>query len=127
MKRAVVALALAVVLLAVPVEAVAAPNAVPATRLGVTVVPITADTLKPEECAGIALSNIVVGSGTFSGTGLNDLILGGPGPDRITGSGGDDCILGGGGDDNIRGNSGRDVCLGGAGRNTYSNCQITSG
>jgi Ca2+-binding RTX toxin-like protein len=83
----------------------AAPNAIPETGIEDSIVqnPITPNDLKPSECAALNLTNIVVGSGTFSGTNNNDLILGSSGADVIEGRGGDDCILGGGQDDDLRG------------------------
>ena len=56
---------------------------------------ITANMLKPAECAGLDLTRIVNGSGTFSGTPENDLITGSVGIDTVDGLGGNDCILGG--------------------------------
>ena len=46
--------------------------------------------------------------GVIEGTDDIDVIVGGPGPDRIDGLGGDDIICGGGGDDIIDGGSGHD-------------------
>lgn len=83
----------------------AASSAIPETGIDDSIVqnPIAPNDLKPSECAALDLTNIVVGSGTFSGTNNNDLILGSSGADVIEGRGGDDCILGGGQDDDLRG------------------------
>ena len=101
----------------------AATNQIPASRMKDIRIPITANSLKPAECAGLNLTNVVVGSGTFEGTNGSDLILGRAGDDTIDGLDGDDCILGGGGDDAINGGGGNDACIGGAGRNTLANCK----
>ena len=81
---------------------------------------ITANDLKPPECAGLNLTAIVTGSGTFQGTAANELILGSANADNIRGRGGDDCILGGRRGDTLRGNQGNDVILGGRGRDTIN-------
>lgn len=106
-------------ILASVITAVAAANTVPPSRLTDQSRPITANDLKPPECAALNLTNIVVGSGNFEGTFGNDLILGSPNSDDIRGRFGDDCILGGGGDDTIVGDQGTDVCIGGPGNDTF--------
>lgn len=111
--------ALALVLGVTVVTALTATNTVPATSLGKTTQPITANDLKPAACAGISLSAVVVGSGTFNGTGASELILGSAGVDTIRGQGGSDCILAGGGNDSLRGDGGTDVCIGGPGTDTF--------
>lgn len=50
-----------------------------------------------------------------TGTGGDDLILGGPDDDHLTGGGGNDCIYGGAGDDLIEGGQGYDELHGGDG------------
>jgi Ca2+-binding RTX toxin-like protein len=97
-------------------------NTIPASHLGSTSSIINADALKPVECAGIAITNIIIDSGNIKGTTQNDLILGSPGVDKINGKGGIDCILGGGGDDDIAGTGAGDVCIGGPGNDTFSKC-----
>lgn len=98
----------------------AAVTTVAGSRASLSQFAVTPNALKPPQCAGISLTNLVVGSGTFDGTNGNDLILGGPGPDTIRGLGGDDCIVGGGGNDNLQGGEGNDVILGGPGADTIS-------
>jgi Ca2+-binding RTX toxin-like protein len=66
---------------------------------------VSANDLKPSECASIDLSAKVEGSGTINGTGASELILGSSGPDTINGGGGDDCIVAGGGNDDLTGDS----------------------
>jgi Ca2+-binding RTX toxin-like protein len=122
-------------------SAVAASNTVPLTRADKDSMGLSANELKPLQCSGITLTNIVdIGAGE-TGTGANDLILGTPGNDPvIRGGAGDDCILGGGGNDRRRffffpglfgdggndvliGGPGTDVCFGGAGSDSYYGCE----
>ncbi len=93
----------------------AAENIVPSSTIGYASVPITANQLKPPQCAALDLTNYIVitGNGAIHGTVGNDLILGSPGKDNIHGGAGDDCIVGGGGGDQIFGDAGNDVCIGG--------------
>ena len=109
------------------VSASAASNTVPATHLGQQVNPITANDLKPPECAGLNLTDIVVCSGgNCNGTGANELLLGTSAGERIRGRGGTDCIVGGGGDDQLVGNGSKgDVCIGGPGNDTFQTCEAT--
>src|SRR5690349_138061 len=91
-------------------SAQAAANNVPVSgRLDATIA-LTANQLKPAECAGLNLATLVVASGAVSGSSGNDLILGSTAVDTIRGSSpavnnadGDDCILGGGGGDTLLG------------------------
>jgi Ca2+-binding RTX toxin-like protein len=116
--------AVVIICLASVGSSLAAGNAVPASRAGLSISAINANALKPAACASLNLTGIVVGSSSFSGSGGNDLILGGSAADTIRGGGGIDCILGGGGDDNITGNNGS-VCIGGPGNDTFKNCTTT--
>ena len=97
------------------VTAVAAANTVPPSNAGSSTRPITANDLKPPECAALALTAIVAGSGTFSGSSAAELILGSGGADIISGNSGNDCMLGGSGNDTVNGDGGADVLIGGAG------------
>ncbi|MCJ7565938.1 MAG: hypothetical protein MUO58_00150 [Anaerolineales bacterium] len=106
-------------------SAFAAANSVPATRLDDDTLPITANDLKPSECAGINLTNIVVITGNGSGTNANDLILGSTGGDTLRGSDGDDCIVGGGGDDSLDGQKDNDILLGQDGNDSLRGSQDT--
>ncbi|MBU4457044.1 MAG: hypothetical protein KKA65_06095 [Nanoarchaeota archaeon] len=110
-------------ILASVITAVAAANTVPPSRLTNQSRPITANDLKPPQCAALNLTAIVVGNGVFSGTNANELILGGPNADTIDGRAGKDCILGGGGDDYIDGGAHTDVCIGGPGNDTFFRCE----
>lgn len=107
-------------------SALAAGLTVSESNVGRESIPVMADDLKPSECAGLFLTQVVSGSGTLMGTGGNDLILGSPMADVIDGLGGDDCILGGGGDDDLIGNDGVDICLGGPGSDTFNACEAES-
>jgi Ca2+-binding RTX toxin-like protein len=75
--------------------------------------------VKPAECAGITVTALVTGAGTFNGTAASELVLGGSGADTINAGGGDDCMLGGGGNDSIQGQAGTDVCIGGPGTDSF--------
>lgn len=110
-----------VVALAVGLSVVAftAANAVPASSAGRTQQAITVDDLKPDDCAGITVTTLLVGAGTITGTSDDELIIGSPGVDTIDGDKGDDCILGGGGNDSLRGSQQKDVCIGGPGIDTF--------
>jgi hypothetical protein len=114
--------------------ALAAANTVPESRLTDQRFSIGINALKPPQCAGINVTNVITGSGTFGGTTQNDLIIGSAGADTILGNAGlwdtsDDCILGGGGNDVIWGDgwllggTGNDVCIGGPGNDTFHNCE----
>lgn len=126
--------------------AVAAAINLPIVRADQDIFNLTADDLKPPECNGITLTNIVdVGAGE-TGTPANDLILGTDKADaEIRGGAGDDCILGGKGDERQKigkdwgpglfGEEGNDVliggpgshdhCDGGEGTDTYYSCETT--
>ena len=103
-------------------SAFAAANSVPATRLDDDTLPITANDLKPSECAALNLTNIVVAG---NGTAGNDLILGTAGNETLRGSDGDDCIVGGGGDDTLDGQKGNDILLGQDGNDSLKGSQNT--
>jgi len=83
------------------------------------------DFLKPAECAGLSLSVLVIGSGSFGSASAtaNELLIGSAGTDRIQGGHGDDCLVGGAGNDTLRGGTGTDVCIGGGGTDTFSGCE----
>ena len=118
-------LALMGLLLVSLVSVLTAANTVPSTRSLDSTRPITADDLKPTDCAAITLNRMVTGSGAISGTGQDDLILGSPGVDTIAAHPGTDCLLGGGGDDSLDGDQQTDVCIGGPGTDTFAQCETT--
>jgi Ca2+-binding RTX toxin-like protein len=84
---------------------------------------ITANDLKPPECAALDLDGIRPPQGG-GGAGGAALVLGTAGDDRIVTGGHDDCILGGAGDDSINAGGGFDVCIGGPGFDTFRNCEV---
>lgn len=105
----------------------AAENIIQPSTIGYASVPITANQLKPPECAFLDLTNyiVIVGNGAIQGTDGNDLILGSAGKDNIHGNGGDDCIVGGGGGDQIFGDAGNDVCIGGGDKkDKFHDCTV---
>ena len=95
-----------------------AANAVPPSSISTSSRTQGVNDLKPDACNAIILTSLVTGSGLFSGTGGNDLILASSGADTPSGLGGDDCILGGAGGDIINGGAGDDVIFGGPGTDT---------
>ncbi|WP_180296436.1 calcium-binding protein [Snodgrassella alvi] len=58
-------------------------------------------------------------TGTYSGSSLGDVIMGGRADDVIDGGAGDDYLYGGAGNDTLIGGSGNDLLSGGAGTDTY--------
>ncbi len=118
-------LSAAAALCSVAVVGMTATSTVAGSRAGSSTTAATAGQLAPPGCSGLVLSAIVVGSGTVDGSGASELILGGPGADRIRGRGGDDCIVGGGGNDDLNGNGGSDVCIGGPGVDTFRSCSFS--
>ena len=121
LNRMVVLVLTSLILLGV-MNAFAATNTVPSTRLDDDSIPITANALKPSDCSSLNLTNIVVGG---TGTAGNDLILGTAGGDNIRGGDGDDCIVGGGGNDTLQGQKNNDIVLGGAGNDSLRGNQDT--
>lgn len=115
-------LVVAVAASAVAVVGLTATTTIAGSRAGLSTTAATANQLAPPQCAALVLSGVVTGSGTITGVGAGDLILGSPVADRIRGRGGNDCIVGGGGNDDINGNGGNDVCIGGPGTDTFRSC-----
>jgi Ca2+-binding RTX toxin-like protein len=117
-----IAALVAVAIGALPVKGVfGAGNFVPASLATRYQAGITANTLKPVECAGITLTTVVAGN---TGTGGADLLLGSSAVNSMSGGNGDDCILGGGGNDSINCGAGTDVAVGGPGTDTFNaNCE----
>lgn len=102
-----------------------ATNTVSNSNAGEVIGAVDPNQLKPSECNGINIQNLVVLNNGDNPTNQNDLILGTIGQDIINGGNGDDCIIGGGGDDmlciwvfcfwGLSGGNGNDVILGGPG------------
>jgi Ca2+-binding RTX toxin-like protein len=107
------------------VNAVAAGNIVPPTRLDDNRIAITIDDFTPAACRTIpGPTDIITGSGfLIIGTAGDDLIFGDSTVNWIFGTDGNDCIVGGGGNDWIVGGPGTDVCIGGPGNDTFSQCE----
>ncbi len=107
---------LAVILLFSIGVAMTAANSVSTSGLALQTVNITADQMKPPECAGLALTTIVAYPAPASGAA--NLVLGTSAGETISSLGGNDCILGGSGDDDLLGGNGTDILLGGLGNDT---------
>jgi Ca2+-binding RTX toxin-like protein len=84
---------------------------------------ITAEKVKPPECAGITLVDIRTGDGNAN----NNLIIGDENPNNLAGRDGDDCIVGVNGNDTLYGDAtgflnlfgtGNDIIIGGNGNDT---------
>jgi Ca2+-binding RTX toxin-like protein len=97
-----------------------AANVVAGSRAGMDSETVTANQLKPSECATLDLA--VVRGPAPGGGNANALIVGTSASESINGNGGNDCILGGGGNDTLRGNGGSDVCGGGTGTDAFHRC-----
>lgn len=139
--RLIAFLVLVTLILLSTVSALAAANIVPSTRMTEQIFAVTANLIKPQQCASLNLTNIVIAA---DGSNANDLILGGPGNETLKGKKGDDCILGAGGNDTLKGDKGNDILIGGlgddhmdggkgkdfdtcwddTGTNTYKNCDL---
>jgi Ca2+-binding RTX toxin-like protein len=102
------------------VTAVTAANVVSGGRVGGKTLPVTANDLKPPQCAALVLEGV---AGITGSPGLALLILGTAANDRIIAGGKDDCIVAGAGNDSINAAGGTDVCIGGAGVDTFQNCE----
>ena len=96
----------------------AASNVVPATRADDLTQAITANDLKPPQCASISLTVVLPISA--AGTGASALVLGTAANETNSSGGGSDCVLGGGGADTLSGGSGVDILLGGPGNDTLN-------
>lgn len=105
-----------VVALLVLAVAAAAANTVPATYRQDATFAITANDLKPSECAALSLSGVVAPAGGNNSNSL--LILGTASGETINAGGGNDCVVAGAGNDTVDGGSGTDVLLGGPGNDT---------
>jgi Ca2+-binding RTX toxin-like protein len=101
-------------------SAFTAASSVPRGSVGSHGSSVTANAVKPNECAGLDLADRVFGG---SGAGGNDLVFG---SGTVDGGSGDDCVVGSGGDDRLVGGSGNDVCIGNGGDDTFdASCETT--
>jgi hypothetical protein len=89
-------------------------NTVPVTHVDRETRAITLAIIVPQ-CASIPTTNIIMGSGSISGTAGDDWIFGSASADSISGGVGNDCLIGGDGNDTLNGGIGSDVLLGGPG------------
>lgn len=105
------------------VVALSASGFVPPTYAGNSTRAITANDLKPAECAALDLASVSGGSGLVVGTAANELLLGSELIDSIEGAGGDDCLVGGPMEDTLTGGLGVDVCVGGDGVDVFVGCE----
>lgn len=125
--RSPITLPLLLVILVVLLSALsasAAGNLVPSSLLGISQFAITANNLKPPECAAINLVRVV----QFTATGSqNSLVLSTSASAALRGGSGSDCLVGGAGNDTLNGSGGQgyDICLGGGGVNTCENCELS--
>jgi hypothetical protein len=71
---------------------------------------IGAADLRPSECASLALTKIVRGTGSITATG-GTLVLASSAADTISASGGNNCIVGGAGTDSVNVTTGSAVCI----------------
>jgi len=99
------------------VSALATANTVPESGVSSATQSITANDLKPSECASLNLQNVITSGNGGSG---NDLVLGSSSADTLDGGEGDDCIVGGDGADTLTGGNGTDIILGGNGDDDLS-------
>jgi Ca2+-binding RTX toxin-like protein len=100
-------------------SALTAANSVPVSHADGVTNSIGANDLKPSSCASLTLTNLVIGSGAFSGTAASELVIGSLGIDTILAGGGNDCVLAGGGSDVLNGGAGTDVCESGPGLDVF--------
>lgn len=112
-----------VALVALTGLATTATNVIEPSFLGWGRSAITANDLKPPECAALDLAEVRPSKGA-GGAGNPALTLGTAGNDRIVTGGKSDCILGGAGNDDINAGGGFDVCIGGPGVDTFGNCEV---
>ena len=112
-----------VVLTANLIGVMTAANSVPPSYAGNAVGGISADDLKPPECAALDLTHVIGGIGIVSGGADAELILGSELLDTLTGGAADDCLVGGPGNDTLTGGLGTDVCVGGSGIDTFIGCE----
>ena len=115
-----------VALVAVVGIAVTATNTIPVSRADDLSRAIGVNDVKPSQCAGLTLTDVLAGSGTINDPNGNaTLVLGSAGADTINARNLDDCVVAGGGNDSINGGAGSDVCIGGPGTDTFTNCETS--
>jgi len=103
-----------------------ASNTVPASRAGSSIQTRLISQLEPAGCASLSLTALVHGSGAFSNSVSNVLLLGSSGADTITDTGNGNCIVSGGGSDTITGTA-TDICISGPTLNVAAPCPVGNG
>jgi hypothetical protein len=101
-------------------------NTVPASNVGSSVRPRLISQLAPAGCASLNVTGLVTGSGVFSNSLSNVLVLGSGGADTITDTGSGNCIVSGGGSDTITGTA-TDICITGPTLNVAAPCPTGNG
>jgi len=101
-------------------------NTVPASNVGSSVRPRLISQLAPAGCASLNVTGLVAGSGVFSNSLSNVLVLGSGGADTITDTGSGNCIVSGGGSDTITGTA-TDICITGPTLNVAAPCPTGNG
>jgi hypothetical protein len=88
--------ALVLLVVVTVITAAAAANTVPTSHLTDQTTAITANNLKPAQCASYNLTAIVVcgSAATCNGTNANELMLGSPTTKKINGRAGTNCCIG---------------------------------
>jgi hypothetical protein len=99
---------------------------VPTSRVGSSVQARLISQLAPVGCNTLSLSGVAQGSGAFSNSRSNTLVLGSAKSDTITDTGSGDCIVGGGGTDAVTGTA-TDVCVTGPTLGTAQKCPVANG
>jgi signal peptidase I len=125
--RLTVAGALIAVIVAITlVTSFTATTNVPTSRVGASNQPRAISQLTPGGCSSLSLTTLVIGSGTFTNTASNALILGKASADTITDNGSHNCIVGGGGKDTVNGDR-TDICITGPSPGTtYKKCSTSA-
>jgi hypothetical protein len=103
-----------------------ASNTVPASNVGSSIQHRLISQLEPAGCASLSLTGIVTGSGVFSNSLSNVLLLGSSGADTITDTGNGNCIVSGGGSNSITGTA-TDICISGPTLNVAAPCPTGNG
>ncbi|HEX7443194.1 MAG TPA: hypothetical protein VF320_04875, partial [Acidimicrobiales bacterium] len=94
---------------------------VPVSKAGISVQLRLVSQLAPAGCGSLNLTRLVTGSGTFTNSLANSLLLGSPGRDTITDTGGNSCIVPGGGAGSVTGVA-SDICISGPTLNVAAPC-----
>ena len=98
---------------------------VPTSRAGTSSQARLIMQLAPAGCSSLSLTVLVQGSGTFSNSQSNALVLGTAGSNRITDTGTGNCIVGGAGTDSTTGTA-SDICITGPTLNVANPCPVAA-